>query len=141
MNIRFRSVYLRSRRNYLTKIMDTGPIKGFPYVHDATSKDAAGINWGGSEGHSKIHWVEWDKGVTPRKYEGLGIGSLRDINLCPLAKWWWRFKVEPTSLRRCVVYGIHNKFVGGDIIPSKPTISRVWNNLTKLDGALHKPGN
>ncbi|KAD2805669.1 hypothetical protein E3N88_39046 [Mikania micrantha] len=93
--------------------------------------------WEGAEKHTKIHW---DKVVKPKKQGGLGIGSLRDINVCLLAKWWWCFKAEPNSLWRRVIHEIHNKTTVGDIIPSKPITTGTWNNIVKIDGALHGRG-
>ncbi|KAD4179295.1 hypothetical protein E3N88_27886 [Mikania micrantha] len=96
--------------------------------------------WGGSERHNKIHWVAWEKVIQPKENGGLGLGSLSDINLCLLAKWWWRFKVEYNSLWGRVIASVHHVTIPGDLIPSKPIISGVWNNIIKIDGLLHRRG-
>nr|KAJ0192616.1 hypothetical protein LSAT_V11C800391510 [Lactuca sativa] len=66
---------------------------------------------------------------------GLGIGSIRALNIALMAKWWWRLKTEPVSLWCRTITGIH-------LLQNKPTeylskknITGVWNNIatTKKD--------
>ncbi|KAJ9547474.1 hypothetical protein OSB04_020017 [Centaurea solstitialis] len=50
--------------------------------------------WGGTDDKNKIRWVAWDCVVSDKKCGGLGIGSLRALNLALLAKWRWRERTE-----------------------------------------------
>ncbi|GKG37407.1 hypothetical protein Tco_0447580, partial [Tanacetum coccineum] len=46
----------------------------------------------------KVSWVAWSKVVAPVKLGGLGIGSLKDFNLCLLSKWLWRWHTYEDAL-------------------------------------------
>lgn len=63
--------------------------------------------WGGDMEKKKICWVSWSKVMAPKEKGGLGLGSLRALNLSLLVKWWWRYKVENDSLWRKVIQGLH----------------------------------
>lgn len=62
--------------------------------------------WGGSLGEKKIHWVAWDKVLMPFRNNGLGVSSLQASNQALLAKWWWRYRVEPNALWRKIIKSI-----------------------------------
>ena len=53
--------------------------------------------WGGADDSKKICWVSWDKIMCGKINGGLGIGSLRALNLAMLSKWWWRERTEPLA--------------------------------------------
>ncbi|XP_076931695.1 uncharacterized protein LOC143596926 [Bidens hawaiensis] len=84
----------------------------------------------------KIHWVKWDRVIMGKKLGGLWLGSLRDVNLSLLAKWWQHFKTEPEWLWRRVVTGIHFNVQDLKPIPSKSLLTGVWNNVSKIDETL-----
>lgn len=44
--------------------------------------------WGGDEAKWKIHWVSWDKVVASNSAGGLGVGSIRALNIGLIVKWW-----------------------------------------------------
>lgn len=46
--------------------------------------------WGGAEGKNKINWEAWEKVISPKEHEDLGVGSIRSLNITLLVKWWWR---------------------------------------------------
>ncbi|XP_023744085.1 uncharacterized protein LOC111892246 [Lactuca sativa] len=54
--------------------------------------------WGGAEESRKINWVNWQNVLSPKNVGGLGLGSLKALNLALILKWWWRLKVDGTSL-------------------------------------------
>nr|KAJ0196777.1 hypothetical protein LSAT_V11C700381330 [Lactuca sativa] len=64
--------------------------------------------WGGCEDKRKIHWVSWDKVLADKSEGGLGVGSIRALNVGLLIKWWWRLKKEEQGLWSKVIHGIHN---------------------------------
>lgn len=65
--------------------------------------------WGGDEEQRKIPWIKWDKVTSDKKKGGLGIGSLRELNMALLSKWCWRYKTEKEALWVKVVDSIHGK--------------------------------
>ncbi|KAJ9553569.1 LOW QUALITY PROTEIN: hypothetical protein OSB04_017614 [Centaurea solstitialis] len=54
--------------------------------------------WGGTSETKKICWAAWEKVIRDKKCGGLGIGSLRALNLALLTKWRWREKTEPNAM-------------------------------------------
>ena len=47
--------------------------------------------WGGTDEKRKICWVAWNEVLNEKEKGGLGIGSLRALNLALLGSWWVRF--------------------------------------------------
>ncbi|KAL8265324.1 hypothetical protein R6Q59_023454 [Mikania micrantha] len=92
--------------------------------------------WGGVAEKKKIHWARWDLVTLPKKYGGLGVGNLKDMNLALLAKWWWRYKTEPEKLWRRVIDAIHVSIRVPEFMPCKNIISGTWKNITKVDSRL-----
>lgn len=56
----------------------------------------------------KIKWVSWDKIIPSKEKGALSMGALQDLNLALMAKWWWRYKLDSTSLWSQVITKIHN---------------------------------
>ncbi|KAI3509571.1 hypothetical protein L1887_24947 [Cichorium endivia] len=54
--------------------------------------------WGGEENKTKIHWVAWEKVLASKSAGGLGVGSIRALNVALIVKWWWRLKTEKDAL-------------------------------------------
>nr|KAJ0188284.1 hypothetical protein LSAT_V11C900489440 [Lactuca sativa] len=54
--------------------------------------------WGDTENNKKIHWVTWEKVIEHKEAGGLGLGSLRDLNLSLIVKWWWRLRLNQDTL-------------------------------------------
>ncbi|XP_022765898.1 uncharacterized protein LOC111310749 [Durio zibethinus] len=64
------------------------------------------FSWGRGVNQTKIVKVSWSSVCEPKKFGGLSIRNLVVKNEALLAKWWWRFAYEPTSLwRRVANYG------------------------------------
>ncbi|XP_022765899.1 uncharacterized protein LOC111310750 [Durio zibethinus] len=64
------------------------------------------FSWGRGVNQTKIAKVSWSLVCEPKKFGGLSIRNLVVKNEALLAKWWWRFAYEPTSLwRRVAKYG------------------------------------
>ena len=51
-------------------------------------------NWGGSEDHRKIPWINWKNVCLRKEYGQLGVRKLREFNLSLLGKWCWRMLVD-----------------------------------------------
>ena len=58
-------------------------------------------------GERKISWIAWDKTLNSLENGGLGIGSLKAHNLSLLAKWWWSFRKEKSTLWKHVIMDFH----------------------------------
>ncbi|KAJ0435664.1 putative RNA-directed DNA polymerase [Helianthus annuus] len=96
--------------------------------------------WGITPEKGKMNMVAWDSVMTPKELGGAGVGSLKDANLAMLAKWWWRFKTEPESLWRKVIWSIHNSERAWNPIPGKMTISGPWKQVFKVSRDMEKYG-
>ncbi|GMP46621.1 hypothetical protein CsSME_00014696 [Camellia sinensis var. sinensis] len=51
----------------------------------------ASFLWGGSVLKRRVHLAKWSEITKGMDAGGLGIRRLTDVNLCLLAKWWWKF--------------------------------------------------
>ncbi|XP_021995252.1 uncharacterized protein LOC110892394 [Helianthus annuus] len=96
--------------------------------------------WGLTPEKGKTVLVAWDNVMTPKDLGGVGVGSLKDANLAMLAKWWWRFKTDPDSLWRKVIWGIHNSERSWNPIPRKMTIAGPWKQIFKVSKDMEKYG-
>lgn len=87
---------------------------------------------------NSIHWVAWKK-VTPAKsVGGLGIRSIRSLNLVLLTKWMWRLKNEPNSLWVLIINGLHKMVGENNQFCSKYLWSSEWKNIVKNRKMLEK---
>ncbi|XP_022041199.1 uncharacterized protein LOC110943773 [Helianthus annuus] len=84
--------------------------------------------------------VAWENVMTPKDLGGVGVGSLKDANLAMLAKWWWRFKTDPNSLWRKVIWSIHKNERSWNPIPGKMSIAGPWKQIGKLSKEFGKYG-
>nr|KAJ0214330.1 hypothetical protein LSAT_V11C400220310 [Lactuca sativa] len=50
-----------------------------------------------------ICWVPWEKLISPRSVRGIGLGSIKSLNISLLAKWMWRLKTDSSALWANVV--------------------------------------
>nr|GFB34609.1 RNA-directed DNA polymerase, eukaryota, reverse transcriptase zinc-binding domain protein [Tanacetum cinerariifolium] len=83
-------------------------------------------------------WIAWDKVLSYRNHEGLGIGSLSSYKQAMLAKWWWRFRNENHALWRKVIFSIHGL---ASCLNDNSTIrsnSGVWYHIVRLRDDLFK---
>ncbi|KAI3751226.1 hypothetical protein L2E82_22274 [Cichorium intybus] len=96
--------------------------------------------WGGDEDKKKIHWVAWDKVLASKSAGGLGVGSIRALNVAMIVKWWWRLKTEKDSLWGKVIVGLHNLKNKPHSYLSNRNISGVWNNIASVKKDLRRMG-
>ncbi|GJY20173.1 hypothetical protein Tco_0392739 [Tanacetum coccineum] len=89
--------------------------------------------WGGSSDSKKIAWVSWSKVIAPLNQGGLNIGSLSISNQGLLAKWWWRFAIENTSLWCNIIRSIHGPQCGLHDAHSIRSKSGPWYQIAKLN--------
>lgn len=94
--------------------------------------------WGGSLKDRKIAWVAWKKVLSPLKFGGLGIGSLKSCNQAWLAKWWWRFHLEPHNLWCKIIKSIHGEKGGLNSNALNSVRGITWNHIIKLQVDLSK---
>lgn len=50
-------------------------------VVDKTEKIRRKFLWGGNDEKKKIHWVSWDKVIASKEVGGLGVRSIRALNI------------------------------------------------------------
>lgn len=73
-------------------------------VAKVLDKLQASFLWGGSDlKRRRVHLVKWSEVSKGMDVGGLGIRRLRDVNLCLLAKWWWKFGALDNVLWKNVV--------------------------------------
>ncbi|GJT93612.1 putative RNA-directed DNA polymerase, eukaryota, reverse transcriptase zinc-binding domain protein [Tanacetum coccineum] len=89
--------------------------------------------WGGLSDSKKIAWVSWAKVIAPLNQGGLNIGSLSISNQGLLAKWWWRFATENTSLWCNIIRSIHGPQGGLHDAHSIRSKSGPWYQIAKLN--------
>ena len=53
---------------------------------------------GGGINAKKVTWIAWKNTISSKEQGGLGIGSLKALNMALLAKWWWKIKIDNCSL-------------------------------------------
>ena len=90
--------------------------------------------WGGSSDAKKINWVAWEKVIRDKKCGGLGIGSLRALNLAMLAKWWWRERTEKDAKWRKLIKNCNGE------INSRCNGGGVWSKICNIEKDLDDIG-
>nr|KAJ0194327.1 hypothetical protein LSAT_V11C800406660 [Lactuca sativa] len=96
--------------------------------------------WGGCDGSKKIHWVSWEKVLVAKSNGGIGVGSIKALNIGLLVKWWWRLKNDSHSLWARVISGIHNLWNKPGAYLSNQSCVGVWNNICRIKHALLEYG-
>ncbi|KAJ0881016.1 putative RNA-directed DNA polymerase [Helianthus annuus] len=89
--------------------------------------------WGGSSSNKKMIWIKWEKIVASKEFGGLGVGSIRDLNLALLVKWWWRLKMEPHQLWVQVVEAIHKNKRRVSMVPVKKEQTGIWKTIVEVE--------
>lgn len=78
--------------------------------------------------------------VAPKSEGGLGVGSIRALNMSLIVKWWWRLKEEKESLWGLVIKGIHNLHNKSHDYLYNSNFSGVRNNIVSMKKDLLKYG-
>nr|KAJ0224075.1 hypothetical protein LSAT_V11C200069590 [Lactuca sativa] len=96
--------------------------------------------WGGTDEKKRINWVAWQSVTAPKEIGGLGMGSLRALNLSLITKWKWRLKVDNSGLWSKVIKGIHNLHGKPAQHICKKTLPGVWSRVAGVQDELKKFG-
>ncbi|KAL9666964.1 hypothetical protein QQ045_001308 [Rhodiola kirilowii] len=91
--------------------------------------------WGSSDVRRKIHYVKWSKIKKPKKYGGLGIQGLVDMNLVLLSKWWWKLITGKGGLWTRMVlekYAIKRPHNPSEMLGSPNRLSNSWKDILKI---------
>ncbi|KAJ9537333.1 LOW QUALITY PROTEIN: hypothetical protein OSB04_030066 [Centaurea solstitialis] len=106
-----------------------------------TIKQLEGIRckflWGGSSDDRNICWMAWDKVIRDKKCGGLGIGSLRALNLALLMKWRWREKNEPNAIWTKVIRSCAGR-TRSVSVPNR--IRGTWKSILSVENDLREMG-
>ncbi|KAI3710195.1 hypothetical protein L2E82_39969 [Cichorium intybus] len=94
--------------------------------------------WGGHEDKRPIHWVAWEKVTASKSAGGLGVGSIRSLNIGLIVKWWWRLKQEKDSLWGRAITSMHNLSNKSFDNISNRSISGTWNNIANITKDLNR---
>ncbi|KAL6550624.1 hypothetical protein OROMI_021112 [Orobanche minor] len=78
--------------------------------------------------------------MAPKNLGGLGAGSLLTLNLALMAKWWWRHKLDNSSLWSQVISSIHRLNDKPADYISRKTNGGVWNNIAGAKKDIEKFG-
>nr|KAJ0222802.1 hypothetical protein LSAT_V11C200073610 [Lactuca sativa] len=82
----------------------------------------------------------WEKVLATKSNGGLGVGSIKALNIGLLVKWWWRLKNDRHSLWAHVISGIHNLANKPFEYLSNQSSVGVWNNIGRIKNALLEHG-
>uniref|UniRef100_A0A0A9G5B0 Reverse transcriptase zinc-binding domain-containing protein n=1 Tax=Arundo donax TaxID=35708 RepID=A0A0A9G5B0_ARUDO len=87
--------------------------------------------WTGGGTKRKYHLVKWDRICRPKKKGGLGISSLRKMNISLLCKWWWHIEKRDGLWQEIVRRKYLSKF---SITQVKHRLddSPCWSDLLKV---------
>lgn len=66
------------------------------------------------------------------------MGSLHNLNIALIVKWWWRLRVDRSALWCQVINGIHNLKKRATDQLSRKIISGVWNNIVGVLTKVHR---
>ncbi|KAM0036124.1 putative RNA-directed DNA polymerase [Helianthus debilis subsp. tardiflorus] len=92
--------------------------------------------WSGMSDNNKIHWVNWNRVTMPKKFGGLGIKRLKEINEALLFKWVWRYRAEKDCLWRRVVNACHKNINSWEVLPVNKNGVGCWKTIVKVGGSL-----
>lgn len=94
--------------------------------------------WGGNDEKGKICWVTRNHVLAAKDFGGLGVGSLKSLNIYALCEWIWRLKAETNTLWHRVISGILARKPMNNL--SKRSIPGIWCNLVSVLDTLHELG-
>ncbi|KAJ9549508.1 hypothetical protein OSB04_022051 [Centaurea solstitialis] len=92
--------------------------------------------WGGDKEKKKICWMSWKDVISPMEFGGLGVGSLRSLNLALLAKWWWRLKTDRAALWNKVIFSLHGYKRSSPADPLLSKKSGAWSAISSVNSTL-----
>ncbi|GJS91543.1 RNA-directed DNA polymerase, eukaryota [Tanacetum coccineum] len=95
------------------------------------------IKSGGNGEDRKIHWTKWNLILNSKEKGGLGVTSLRALNLALIYKWRWRYVHCQDSLRVEVLKAIHGHQSNGLHPTVKANYGRVWTTINRSITSLH----
>lgn len=88
--------------------------------------------WGVKEQEKKVSWIAWNDMIASKEAGGLGIGSLKALNLALMAKWWWRVKTEKDALWVQLISAIHGTRRNCRIDPLESKKGGPWGRIIAI---------
>ncbi|GKE31930.1 RNA-directed DNA polymerase, eukaryota, reverse transcriptase zinc-binding domain protein, partial [Tanacetum coccineum] len=93
--------------------------------------------WGGDDVDRKISWVQWSQVLNSKENGGVGIGSLKALNLALIQKWRWRFHTDKRGIWNKIISSIYGQQGGFGSIRSHMHESGVWSSILKAMHQMH----
>jgi hypothetical protein len=90
----------------------------------------ANFFWGDLDDQHKYHLADWGLITRKKKFGGLGVPNLRDMNLCLLGSWFKRFFSAEDKIWRKIIEYKYNTSPNICWISSNATSSPFWKGLT-----------
>ncbi|XP_076927131.1 uncharacterized protein LOC143590578 [Bidens hawaiensis] len=96
--------------------------------------------WIGSKEGKGIHLVSWNVVTKPKRFGGLGISKLSEVNSALLVKWAWRFKSDYQGLWKKSILSIHGGRNKWTFLPVNKACRGVWKSIVSLLGNIRFDG-
>ncbi|PWA74034.1 RNA-directed DNA polymerase, eukaryota, Reverse transcriptase zinc-binding domain protein [Artemisia annua] len=88
--------------------------------------------WTGSREGRGIHWVSWDIVTRPKRFGGLGISKLSEVNLALLVKWMCWFKTDHEGWWRKFIISLHGGRNRWAFLPVKKALAGNWKSVVNF---------
>ncbi|PWA68674.1 reverse transcriptase domain, Reverse transcriptase zinc-binding domain protein [Artemisia annua] len=85
----------------------------------------------------KISWVQWKKVLNSKEKGGLGIGSLKALNLALIQKWRWRFHTDTKGIWKKIITSIYGPNGGFGNQGSTSKGNGLWSSIVKVIDQMH----
>lgn len=94
--------------------------------------------WGSTEGKRKIYWKSWDNITASKENGGLGVGSIKSLNISLIVKWLWRLHSDPQALWAKAIHAMHNLQFKPDHHYVSKLLPGTWKNIVGVCNDLRK---
>ena len=106
---------------------------------DTLEKIRRNFIWSREYSKKSICWVNWENIISPpKKVGGIGLGSIKAINLSLVTKWLWKLKNDNSALRAKVINCLHGLSGRHWTVFGNYTIIEVWKNIIESSRSLAK---
>lgn len=93
--------------------------------------------WGGDGIDKRISWVQWKQVLNSKEKGGLGVGSLKALNLALIQKWRWRYYMDTKGIWIKIIASIHGQHGGFGSYGTIHKRNGVWSSILKAIDQMH----